>query len=132
MDVSLKEGLGYEAVMGIIKRHVSPEVDWSALEDLEIIGVDESSLRKGHRDFIPIISVRLRNGKQRVIGVLEDRKKETVRKFFRSIPQHLRETVRVFCPDLYDGFIGAAKEFLGGRYRLLRIVFMLPSCIEKG
>ena len=68
--------------MGIIKRHVSPEVDWSEFEDLEIIGVDEIALKKGHRDFITILSVRLRTGKQRVIGVLEDRKKETVRKFF--------------------------------------------------
>ena len=34
MDVSLKEGLGYEAVMGIINRYVSPEVDWSEFEDL--------------------------------------------------------------------------------------------------
>ena len=41
MDVSIKEGIGYEAVMGIIERHVSPEVDWSEFEDLEIMGADE-------------------------------------------------------------------------------------------
>jgi len=97
--------------MGIIERHVSPEVDWSEFEDLEIIGVDEIALKKGHRDFVTIISVHLRNGKNRVLGVLEDRKKETVRKFFRSIPKNLRKTVRVFCTDLYAGFISAAKEF---------------------
>ena len=54
MDVSIKEGIGYEAVMGIIDRHVSPEVDWSEFEDLEIIGVDEIALKKGHRDFVTI------------------------------------------------------------------------------
>jgi len=41
VDVSIKEGLGYEAVMGIINRHVSPEVNWNEFEDLEIVGVDE-------------------------------------------------------------------------------------------
>lgn len=46
MDVSIKEGIGYEAVMGIIERQVSPEVDWSDFEDLEIIGVDEIALKR--------------------------------------------------------------------------------------
>jgi len=110
MDVSIKEGIGYEAVMGIIERQVSPEVDWSDFEDLEIIGVDEIALKKGHRDFVTIISVCLRNGKKRVIGVLENRKKETVRKFFKSIPKHLRKTVRIFCTDLYKGFYQCSQR----------------------
>ena len=132
MDVSIKEGIGYEAVMGIIERHVSPEVDWSEFEDLEIMGVDEIALKKGHRDFVTIVSVCLRNGKKRVIGVLEDRKKETVRKFFRSIPKHLRKTVRVFCTDLYDGFINAAKEFFGRKIRIVADRFHVAKLYRKG
>jgi transposase len=132
MDVSIKEGIGYEAVMGIIKRHVSPEVDWSEFEDLEIMGVDEISLKKGHRDFVTIISVLLRNGKKRVIGVLEDRKKETVRKFFRSIPNNLRKTVRVFCTDLYEGFINVAKEFFGRKLRIVADRFHVAKLYRKG
>jgi len=132
MDVSIKEGIGYEAVMGIIERHVSPEVDWSEFEDLEIMGADEIALKKGHRDFVTIISVCLRNGKKRVIGVLEDRKKETVRKFFRSIPKHLRKTVRVFCTDLYDGFINAAKEFFGRKIRIVADRFHVAKLYRKG
>jgi transposase len=132
MDVSIKEGIGYEAVMGIIERHVSPEVDWSEFEDLEIMGADEIALKKGHRDFVTIVSVCLRNGKKRVIGVLEDRKKETVRKFFRSIPKHLRKTVRVFCTDLYDGFINAAKEFFGRKIRIVADRFHVAKLYRKG
>jgi len=132
MDVSLKERIGYEAVMGIIDRHVSPEVDWSEFEDLEIIGVDEIALKKGHRDFVTIVSVRLRNGTNRVLGVLEDRKKETVRKFFRSIPKDLRKTVRVFCTDLSDGFIGAAKEFFGRKIRIVADRFHVAKLYRKG
>jgi transposase len=131
-DVSIKEGIGYEAVMGIIERHVSPEVDWSEFEDLEIIGVDEIALKKGHRDFVTIISVHLRNGKNRVLGVLEDRKKETVRKFFRSIPKNLRKTVRVFCTDLYAGFISAAKEFFGRKVRIVADRFHVAKLYRKG
>lgn len=132
MDVSIKEGIGYEAVMGIIERHVHPEVDWREFEDLEIIGVDEISLKKGHQDFVTIVSVLLRNGKKRVIGVLEDRKKETVRKFFKSIPKDLRKTVRVFCTDLYDGFIGAAKEVFGRKVRIVADRFHVAKLYRKG
>ena len=132
MDVSIKEGIGYEAVMGIIERQVSPEVDWSEFEDLEIMGADEIALKKGHRDFVTIVSVGLRNGKKRVIGVLEDRKKETVRKFFRSIPKHLRKKVRVFCTDLYDGFIHAAKEFFGRKIRIVADRFHVAKWYRKG
>ena len=107
-------------------------MDWSEFEDLEIIGVDEIALKKGHRDFVTIVSVRLRNGTNRVLGVLEDRKKETVRKFFRSIPKDLRKTVRVFCTDLYDGFIGAAKEFFGRKIRIVADRFHVAKLYRKG
>jgi hypothetical protein len=38
--------LGYEAVMGIIQRHIQTEVDWSEIERLDVIGIDEISLKK--------------------------------------------------------------------------------------
>jgi transposase len=132
MDVSLKEGLGYEAVMGIINRYVSPEVDWSEFEDLEEMAADEIAMEKGHQDFVAILSVRLRNGKNRVVGVLKDRKKETVKKFLKSIPKHLRKTVRIFCTDLYKGFIHAVKEVLGRKVRIVADRFHVAKLYRKG
>ena len=57
-DVSIKENLGYEAVMGIIQRHIQSEVDWSEIERLNVIGIDEISLKKGHKDFVTIVTAR--------------------------------------------------------------------------
>jgi transposase len=54
-DVRIKEGLGYEAVMGIIDRHVSEKVDWSQFSELPIMGVDEISLKKGHQDYVVVV-----------------------------------------------------------------------------
>jgi len=45
-DVSIKEGIGYETVRGIIDRHIAKEVDWQAIKNLKIIGIDEISLKK--------------------------------------------------------------------------------------
>jgi len=43
LDASIKEGTGYETVRGIIDRHIAKEVDWQAIKNLKIIGIDEIS-----------------------------------------------------------------------------------------
>jgi hypothetical protein len=37
-DVSIKEGLGYEAVMGILYRHIETEVRWEETRELRYYG----------------------------------------------------------------------------------------------
>jgi transposase len=69
-------------------------------------------LLKGHRDFVIIVSARDDKGKPVVLAVLEDRKKETVVAFLKSIQERLRATVEEVCTDLYEGFINAAAEVL--------------------
>ena len=102
-DVCLKEQVGYETMMGIIDRHIQSEIDWNTLSRLNIIGIDEISLKKGHRDFVTIITGRM-NKKTIILGVLADRKKTTVKLFLSHIPHKLRETVQAVCSDMYDGF----------------------------
>jgi len=58
-DVCIKGNLGYEAIMGIIDRHIQGEVDWNQFVCLDVLGVDEISLKKGHRDFVTIVTGRL-------------------------------------------------------------------------
>ena len=100
VDVSIKEGLGYEAVQGIINRRVSEKVNWKEFKELKEIGIDEIARRKGHQDFITLVTTRLATGAWRVLGVLEGREKATVKKFFLSIPKDLRKTIRVVCSDM--------------------------------
>lgn len=99
-DVSIKEGLGYEAVQGIIDRRVSEKVDWNEFKELEQVGIDEIAAKKGHQDFFTMVTTRLATGARRVLGVLEGREKATVKKFFSSIPKDLRKTIRVVCSDM--------------------------------
>jgi len=113
-DVAIKEALGYEAVMGIIKRRIKDTVDWDAIKDIEVIGIDEISLKKGRKDFVAIITARV-GGRVIVLAVLKDRKKATVKGFLSSIPARLRKQVKAVCLDMYEGFINAAKEVFGKR-----------------
>jgi transposase len=100
VDVGIKEGLGYEAVQGIIDRRVSEKVDWTEFKEVEQVGIDEIASKKGHKDFFTLVTTRLATGVRRVLGVLEGREKAPVKKFFSSIPKKLRKTIRVVCSDM--------------------------------
>jgi transposase len=75
-DVSLKEEIGYKALEGIVDRWISREVNWAEVKGLKILGLDEIALKKGHRDFVTIVTARSAKGEVRILAVLPDRKKE--------------------------------------------------------
>jgi transposase len=88
-DVSGKEGLGYEAVMGIMDRYIDEAVDWQSIEQLGVVGLEEISLKKGHKDFVTMVSARW-GDQNPVLAVLDARKKETVKEFLSSIAKDSR------------------------------------------
>ena len=130
-DVSMKEGVGYGAVEGIINRHIDTEVDWSKIVVLDIIGLDEISLKKGHKDFVVIVTGRVGN-ETRILAVLKDRTKATVKEFLLSMPKRLRRKVQAVCSDMYDGFISAAKEVFGKKVRIVVDRFHVAKLYRNG
>jgi len=109
-DVSRKEQLGYDKVRGVLKHRINGTVDWSAIETLEVLGIDEIALRKGHKSYAVIITARQSDGTITLLAVLPDRKKATVKGFLKSIPPRLRATVHSICSDMWDAYINAAAE----------------------
>ena len=130
-EVSAIEGVGYAAVMGIIDRHISAEVDWAEIGGICILGLDEISLRKGHNDFITVVSRRC-NGQVEVIALLRGRKKEVVKAFLKSMPEEVKKTVKYVCSDLYEGFINAAKEVFGKKVKIVIDRFHVAKLYRKG
>lgn len=110
-DVSRKEDLGYDAVEGAIGRCLDTQVNWDEITELKIIGIDEIAMRKGRQNYVAIITTQQDNGHVGLLGVLVDRKKETVRAFLESIPDHLRSTIEKVCTDMWDGYVNAVEEF---------------------
>jgi transposase len=88
-DVSLKERLPYDVVLGVIERCIARQVDWTRYTELGVLGLDEIALKKGHRDFVVLVTARLRDGQVVILGVLPDRAKVTVKRFLLSIPSPL-------------------------------------------
>jgi transposase len=111
VDVSHKEAIGYETVNGILERYIEAEIDWDNVTELGVLGIDEIALRKGRRNYVAVITCRQSSGQVIVLAVLPDRKKETVRAFFDSIPRHLRPSLHTVCTDMWDAYCNAAREY---------------------
>ncbi len=131
-DISIKERLTYDAVEGIINRHIGQEIDWETVDNLEVIGIDDLSRRKGRKDRVAVVSTRDVHGNIRVIGLLDNHKKETVKSFFLSIPNRLRKTVKYICSDLYEGFLNAAREVFGKRVSIVADRFHIAKLYGNG
>lgn len=71
------------------------------------------------------------NGEVKILGVLKDRKKETVKEFLKSIPKKLKKTVVSVCSDMYDGFINASKEVFGQKVRIVIDRFHVAKLYRK-
>lgn len=112
--VSVKEGLTYDAVLGVIERRVATQVDWTQYTALGTLGLDEIALKKGRGDFVVIVTARLVDGRMDVLAVLANREKATVKAFLETIPVSLRQSIDTVCSDMYDGYIQAACEVLSG------------------
>ena len=111
-DVSVKEKIGYEAVVGIIDRYIETKVDWLAYAYLDVIGIDEIALQKGHSHYIVIITARLRDGSIKLLTILPNREKKTVKAFLATIPTRLKRTIHTVCTDMWSAYVNAAQEEL--------------------
>jgi transposase len=111
-DVAIKEGVSYDCVLGALERQVNAQVEWGQYTQLGTLGLDEIALKKGHRDFVVIVTARMENGRVAILGVLADRQKDSLVEFLRSIPERLKKSIHTVCSDMYEGYIEAVREEL--------------------
>ena len=112
VDTAIKLATSEELIEGILDRWIRSSVDWDAFEWLGCLGLDEIALKKGHRDWVVLVTAKLEGGGVAILAVLADRRKETVAVFLRSIPERLKRSIERVCCDQYEGFINAAEEEL--------------------
>jgi transposase len=75
-DVSLKEKVGYDAIVGALKRRLPTEVNWDEISNLGTVGIDEIAMKKGHKGYVAVVTARQDDGEVVILAVLEDRKKK--------------------------------------------------------
>ena len=113
-DVSMRRGIGESAVEGIINSYIHQQVDWQAIKTIPLLGIDEIALKKGHKDFVVIVTAINEQGEKHILAVLPDRKKDTVKAFLAAIPVLQKATIQRVCVDMYEGYSNAVYEALSG------------------
>ena len=111
-DVSIKEGLSYESMAGTMERRIEARVDWSGLVEIKTLGLDEIALKKGHRDFVTLVTGRLSDGQIIILGILSGHEKAEVIDFLRSIPLRIIQSIQTVCCDLWEAYTEAARAEL--------------------
>jgi transposase len=80
-DVSLKENVGYDAVLGALERQIGDEVNWDEVQNLGTIGIDEVAHKKGRHSYRAVVTARQDDGTVIILTVLPDRKKRRLATF---------------------------------------------------
>src|SRR6476661_400670 len=93
-DVVAKEDVSYDALLGILDRWIATTIDWSALEPFSVLGIDEIALKKGHRDFVAVLTAKTLTNHLHVLAILPDRLKASVAAWLQAIPDDHRRRIQ--------------------------------------
>jgi len=103
--VSRRFRLSWNAVDGIMNRAVKRGLACRRRSSVKHLAVDEVSSKKGHK-YVTIIS----NEKGEVIDVTDDRKKESLISFYKSLTKRDLENIETVSMDMSQSYIFATKE----------------------
>ena len=129
-DVSIKEDVGEGVIQAIIDRTINDKITWNKIKAIGLIGIDEISLKKGHQDYVTIITSRVES-RIRILAVIKGREKAEIKAFFSSIPHKNRKTIIAICCDLYEGFMNAAQEVFGASVPIVSDRFHVAKLYRK-
>jgi transposase len=111
-DVCQKEDTSYDVVLGAIDRWIATAIDWDTLPPFSVLDIDEIALKKGHRDFVTIVTARLPSQRLVVLAVLPDRTTATLLSWLEQLPTLIRRRLRTVCTDMWEGFVSAVEAGL--------------------
>ena len=107
--VALQEGLSESTVLDIFKKQAKQATRQPDCHKVRILGVDEISLRKGHKQYPLVLSDLER---RRVIAVLPNRLKETFEKWLDGLTEEERRAIKVVSMDMWEAYRQAVRKKL--------------------
>lgn len=99
-------GITRDQAEGVMQRAVERGLNRRQYEPLELVGLDEKALRKGHR--YATILTDLISGN--VIEISLDRTKESARELLGSLPPAITKSIEAVAMDMWPAYIGAVQE----------------------
>lgn len=98
--------LDWKTVKEIDKKYLEEQFKEPDFSDLELVGVDEISSRKGHNYFTVVMNLK----KGKVIWVGKGRKKETLDQFFKELGPERASKIKAIALDMWDPYIASINE----------------------
>jgi transposase len=92
-------------------RYKIEKVDWRAVKQIGLLGIDEIAQKKGYNDYVTLITKRYQE-KNKILGIIEGKEKASVEGFLSSIPKKKRKTITAICVDICDNYIEAISSVL--------------------
>lgn len=111
-DVCQKEATRPDALLGVLDRWIETEVDWATVAPFQVLGIDEIALKKGHRDYVVVVSAQDATGDLHLLAVLPDRTKATLTAWLSRIPLPLQRQIRTVCTDMWEAYVKAVQAVL--------------------
>lgn len=108
--VSRLMGLSWNAIDGIMQRAVKRGLSRRETLCVTQLGVDETAFKKRH-DYVTIVSDQEEGT---VLHVGNDRKKATLKGWYKSLTEEQREAIESISMDMWPAFINATLESLPG------------------
>jgi transposase len=107
--VALQEGLSESTVLDIFKKWATQATRQPRRRGLRVLGVDEISLRKGHKQYALVLSDLERRA---VTDVLPNRRKDTLEKWLDDLAEEERRAIKVVSMDMWTPYRQAVREKL--------------------
>lgn len=108
-EIAYQENLGYKAAQGIFYRQAEARVAQSKVQAVRRLGVDEISLKKGHQQFMLVLSDL---DQHCVIATLPDRQMERLEAWFEGLTEPERQAIVEVSMDMWSPYRSAVEHHL--------------------
>ncbi|MBL7211583.1 MAG: ISL3 family transposase [Desulfobacteraceae bacterium] len=106
---AVREGLSHSTVKEIFNRLAGLKKNPAALSNTRVLGIDELSLKKRHKQFVLVISDIRRKC---LLAVLPDREKKTLEDWIEALGPQKRKAIRFVSIDMWAPYYQAARSKL--------------------
>ncbi len=120
-DVSEKLLTTEEVIEGVIDRNIKTTIDWDQIKPKRL-GLDEIALRKGHSQYLTIVSDLSENKNIKILGVIKGRSKDVVLPFLQGIPKKILLSLDAITVDMGASYFSALKDVINDMTLFNRIV----------
>ena len=107
--VAMREGLSHSTVKDIFNRLAALKKSGIIDGKIRVLGIDEISLKKRHKQFVLVISD---INRKCILAVLPDREKQTLINWLESLSVQTRKSIRFVSIDMWAPYYQAARQVL--------------------